>query len=241
MLKVTLTFIQLLIAIYWCGAVARQNLKVDNLLLLIEGGYTRFNSRLKDTKVKAGLGQLRSFYGWLAVVTLSFFLLLGRFLSPNTYVPVWLSLLFLGALFGWFSIKWLTQHTAMLKELAPHIALIVFAPLLLGLLDLWLGTPFTILLSDPASQLLNSFGIQAPVLSNPITIGGLLSGLMALSMLAYYLIVWVLAAPTAFLSALVVVLPIMLARLIHTYAPKKNFFGFTALVMLVVSLWMSQL
>jgi len=73
-MKLLLHLIQILIGIYWAGAVARENKTVDKLIKVIEGGYSEFNDKLKSTSLDNGLSKLQSFYGWSSIPTLSGYL-----------------------------------------------------------------------------------------------------------------------------------------------------------------------
>lgn len=42
---------QTLISIYWAGALARQNLAVDEMMRLVEKGYNCFISSFKDSSI----------------------------------------------------------------------------------------------------------------------------------------------------------------------------------------------
>lgn len=237
MLKVLLTSVQIIIGFYWAGDMARQNPRVDALVTHLESGYGSFNEKLKDAKIVEGLSMLRSFYGWAAVAAFSMFFVLPRVIGPNPNFFGFLSLVGLGSFFGWFSIKWCLDHRKTVREFGSQVSLMIFGPILIGVFDLLLHTPFTQILAEGFYRLPLPFGWEAPHITNPIAIGSAISLLFAAFFFLYYIITWLLTAPTAFASVAIVLLPVLLARFIHAVAPRKPFVGFTFVLFTAVSLW----
>lgn len=237
MLKLLLNIVQIFIGIYWAGEVARQNPKVDSFVAQLESGYEKFNLGLNDTKIVEGLAALRRIYGWLAVATIIFFFAFSRFFAGSPRLGYLWSLSFIVSLFGWFSIKWCLDHKKTVSEFGPQIALIVFGPLLMGVFDLLMGTPFTQILSGPIQAMPNPWGDQLSLPANPIGFGAVLSLVLAVFFAIYYSVTWLLTAPAAFGSAILIAIPVFLARFVQAVWPRKPFFGFTVLLFAGASLW----
>lgn len=237
MLKLTLSLIQILIGIYWAGDVARQNPKIDAFVAQLEDGYGAFNQRLQGIRIGDGLIVLRRIYGWTAVAAAMLFFVLGRYLGQNPVFRTFWSTAFFVSFFGWFSIRWCTEHKRAVSDYGPQVALFVFGPLLMGAFDILMGTPFVQILMEPLNRVPNPWGwtIQQP--ANSIALGAVLSAFLAVFFAVYYVITWVFAAPAAFVSALVVALPVALARFVYVIAPRKAFFGLTAVVLTLATLW----
>lgn len=238
MLKLLLTFVQIIIAFYWAGDMARQNPRIDALVTHLENGYGSFNEKLKDAKIVDGLSALRNFYGWVAVAASSLFFVLPNVIGPNPSFFGFLSVVGIASVFGWFSIKWCIDHRKTVREFGSQISLMVFGPILIGAFDLLLQTPFTQILAEGFYRIPLPFGWEVPHLTNPIAIGGAISLLFAVFFCFYYIITWFLTVPATFVSATVVLLPVLLARFTHAVAPRKPFFGFTFVLFAAVTLWM---
>ena len=215
MLKLLLTLVQIIIGFYWAGDMARQNPRIDALVTHLENGYGNFNEKLKDAKIIGGLSALRSFYGWLAVAAFSLFFVLPKVIDPSPNFFGFLSLVGLGSVFGWFSIKWCLNHRKTVREFGSQVSLMVFGPILIGAFDLLLQTPFTQILAEGFYRIPLPFGWEVPHLTNPIAIGGAISLLFAVFFGLYYIITWLLTVPAAFASATIILLPVLLARFIH--------------------------
>ena len=237
MLKLLLTFVQIIIGFYWAGDMARQNSKIDALVTHLENGYGSFNEKLKDAKIVESLSALRSFYGWVSVSSFSLFFVLPKIIGSNPNFFGFLSLVGIGSVFGWFSIKWCLDHRKTVREFGSQVLLMVFGPILIGAFDLLLHTPFTQILAEGFYRIPLPFGWEVPHFTNPIAIGGAISLLFAAFFGLYYIITWLLTVPTAFASATIVLLPVLLARLIHVVAPRKPFVGFTFVLFTAVTLW----
>lgn len=237
MLKILFTFVQIIIGFYWAGDMARQNPRIDALVTHLENGYGSFNEKLKDAKFVESLSVLRSFYGWVAVAAFSLFFVLPKVIGPNPNFFGFLSLVAIGSVFGWFSIKWCLDHRKTVREFSSQVSLMVFGPILIGAFDLLLHTPFTQILAEGFYRLPLPFGWEVPHLTDPIAIGGAVSLLFAAFFGLYYIIAWLLTVPAAFASATIVLLPVLLSRFIHAVAPQKPFVGFTFVLFTAVTLW----
>lgn len=237
MLKLLLTLVQIVIGFYWAGDMARQNPRIDSLVTHLENGYGSFNEKLKDAKVTDGLLALRGFYGWVAVAAFSLFLVLPRFTGPNPSFFGFLSLVGISSVFGWFSIKWCLDHQKTVREFGSQVSLMVFGPILIGAFDLLFNTPFAQILAEGFYRIPLPLGWEVPQLTNPLAIGSAISLLFAAFVGIYYIITWLLTVPAAFASATIILLPVVLARFIHTLAPRKPFVGFTFVLFTLVTLW----
>ncbi|MBA5637755.1 hypothetical protein H3H37_11890 [Duganella sp. LX20W] len=237
MLKLILTLVQIIIGFYWAGDMARQNPKIDALVTHLEGGYGSFNEKLKSAKIVESLSVLRNFYGWVAVVAFLLFIVLSKIIGPNPNFLGYLSPVGIGSVFGWFSIKWCLEHRKTVREFGSQASLFVFGPILLGAFDLLLHTQFTQILAEGFYRIPLPLGWEVPHLTNPIAISGVISLLFATFFGLYYILTWLFTVPAAFASAVIILLPVLLARFIHAVAPRKPFVGFTFVLFTAVTLW----
>jgi len=236
MLKILFACLQILISFYWVGDMARQNPKINDFVAHLENGYGSFNDRLKDVKVVEGLNVLRKFYRYISIASIAAFFILPKIVGPNQLLAGYLSSIGLASMFGWFSIKWCIDHKNAITGMRPQVGLMIFGPVILGTFDAFMGTQFMAVLSQPLYKIATIFGVHVPHLTNPIAIGGCLSLVFAVFFIIYYIITWLVAAPAAFLSAALVLLPVAAARLIHTVAPRKAFVGLTFVLFATASL-----
>jgi len=241
MLKILFVSLQIIIGFYWAGDMVRQNPKINDLVVHLEDGYGSFNDRLKDIKVTHGLNALRKLYRYISIISIAAFFILPKIIGPNRILAGYLSSIGMVSMFGWFSIKWCIDHKNSIIGIRPQVGLMIFGPVILGIFDTFFGTPFMAILSQPAYKIAILLGLNVPHLTNPIAIGGGLSLIFATFFLIYYILTWVVAAPAAFLSAALVLLPVTAARLIHTVAPRKAFVGLTLVLFATASfglLWL---
>ncbi|MFC4296671.1 hypothetical protein ACFO0J_01285 [Castellaniella hirudinis] len=230
MLKTLLSFVQIIISIYWAGNIARQNQKIDELVTYLENGYDSFNKKLKDAKINESLLSLKKLYGWSAVLFFSMSFVLPRLIESNPSlfnVPLLVSF---GSAFGWFSIKWCLHHRKTVQEIGPQILLMIFSPVLVGIFDLLFNISFMHIFATSLYSIPLPFDWEIPYFTNPIIIGLIFSILLASLFFFYYIITWIFTAPAAFVSVTIILLPVLFARFIHTIAPKKPFFGFTIIL-----------
>lgn len=237
MLKLLLTFVQIIIAFYWAGDMARQNRRIDALVTHLENGYGGFNEKLRDAKIVEGLFALRRFYGWVAIAAFSLFFVLPNVIDPNPNFFGFLLVVCIASFFGWYSIKWCIDHRKTVREFGSQVSLMVFGPILIGAFDLLLQTSFTQILAEGLYRIPLPFGWDVPHLTNPLAIGGAISMLLALFFGLYYIITWFFTVPATFASATIVLLPVLFARFIHAVAPRKPFVGFTFVLFTAVTLW----
>lgn len=230
MLKFFLNTIIIVISFYWAGDIARQNNKINYLVLNLENGYQGFNSRLKDAKIRDGLVVLKSFYGWASIVVgfLSFFL--HYWISSNFILIKADYFIFLILFLGWFSLRWCLDHRAAAIEFAKPAFFVIASPLLLAALEYFSGTPLMHGIFEPFTRISFPGKYGLPHFNNPFSIGMLFSIGFLLLFGFYYFITWLIAMPVAFSSALLVSFAVLTAKFIHTLAPRKAFAGFTFLV-----------
>jgi len=241
MLKILCVSLQILIGYYWAGDMARQNPKINDFVAHLEDGYGSLNDRLKDVKVIEGLNALRKLYRYISIISIAAFFIFPKIIGPDRLLAGYLSSIGMVSIFGWFSIKWCIDHKNAITGMWPQVGLMIFGPVILGAFDVFLGTPFMATLSQPLYKIATLLGLHMPTLTNPIAIGGCLSLVFAIFFLIYYLLTWLVAAPAAFLSAALVLLPVAAARLIHTVAPRKAFAGLTLMLFATASfglLWL---
>ncbi|WP_188694560.1 hypothetical protein [Silvimonas amylolytica] len=237
MLKPLFTIIQIIIGFYWAGDMARQNQKIDALVNHIEDGYGNFNEKLKDAKIIDSLFSLSRIYGFIAIFSFLLAIVLCKFVGLNQKNLAFLSLIGIGSILGWYSIRWSLNHKKTAREFGGQALLMICGPLLAGALDLLLHTPFTQIFAEVFYRFPLPFSWEVPHLANPIVIGCATSLIFAFFFGVYYLLTWLIAVPLAFVSASIVLLPVILARLIHSVTPRKPFVGLTLLVFTVVTLW----
>jgi hypothetical protein len=230
-----LVLIQVLIGFYWAGDMARQSSKIDTLVSGLEDSYGSFNTRLKDARVMTGLAALRRFYGWIAVVATITLLIFPSIIGPNQAFAGLASVALLMSILGWFSIKWWLDHKNTASEIGSRLALFIFLPLLIAIFDTILSTPFTHILADALYRIPLLPDLSIPKLTSPLAIGSAISALFAVGALFFYLLIWLMTAPIVFLSAVLIALPVLLARFIHTIAPRRAFVGLTFVASVVIA------
>lgn len=241
MLKVTLTLLVVLISVYWVGEKARRNPKIDAFLSAIEGHYSRLNSRLEDATTISGLRYLGRIYGWASVFLFACLFAFQRFSQPSPTSFLSLFWVFWFAFMGWFSIKWIIDHKNTIDEFSKNNALMIFGPLLIGVFDFVFHTSFTEVLLVPFQQAAASLHFNMPEVSNPLAIGGAVSLVFLIFFGFYYLLTWVVTVPVFMVSVFTVVFPIRFARVLAQIDRNNTFFWLTVFVMIVISVWLTQL
>jgi hypothetical protein len=241
MLKIVLTLLTVLISVYWVGEKARRNPKINEFLSAIEGHYSRLNSRLEDATTISGLRFLRRLYGWAAFFLLVCIFVFQRFSEPSPTSLLSLFWVFGFAFMGWFSIKWVIDHKNTIDEFSKNNALMIFCPLLMGVFDFIFHTHFTEILLVPFQQAAAALHFNIPEISSPLSIGAAVSLVFLVFFGFYYLLAWAVTVPVFMISVFAVVLPIRLARLLAKIDRNNTFFWLSVIVMLVVSVWLTQL
>ena len=236
MLKVLCVMIQVIIGFYWAGDMARQNPRIDSLVDHLERGYGSFNEKLKDAKIIDGLSALRAVYGWAAIGILISLVVTPKFLELSAAVFSWLSAACIGSAFGWFSINWCVNHSNTVRAFRGQGSIIIFGPILMGVFDQVFNTPFTQILAESSSQILMTLGWEIPQSTHSIVVGSVMSLILATFFGVYYLLAWLLTVPAAFVSAGLILLPVLFAKIVHAIAPKKPFAGFTFVIFAGASL-----
>ena len=233
--KFLLTAILILIGAYWAGDAARQNSSIDALISDLERGYAEFNKQLSNITISNGLRALRRVYGWIAVVTLLLFLVAARFLGQTSKLLTVLSLACAISGFLWFAIRWCIGHRQSVLRALPQVALIIVSPVFAAILDAATGSNFMQILASPLYRLPPPFAGLLPQQGGPLLFGVIFSGAFLVIFFIYYLLTWVVAAPAAFLAAVMVAIPVALAKFISYIAPKTAFFGFTFVVFAIIT------
>lgn len=241
MLKVALTLLVVLISVYWVGEKARRNTKIDAFLSVIEGHYASLNDRLEDVKIITGLRFLRRLYGWVSIFLFVCFFLVQRLFQPNSTNFLPLFWVFAFTFMGWFSIKWVIDHKNTVSEFSRNNALMIFGPLLIGVFDLVFHTPFTGFFLLPLQQSAAALHFNFPDISNPLAIGGAVSLVFFAFFCFYYFLTWTVTVPVFLVSIFAVVLPIKFARLLAKIDRNNTFFWLTVFVMILISVWLTQL
>jgi hypothetical protein len=136
---------------------------------------------------------------------------------------------------GWFSIKWCTQHKKAVAEFAPQVALMVCGPLVLALFDHFVDGAIVQQLISPLSRIVAVLGWSLPSSSHPFLQGGVLSVVLVVCFLMFYLFTWALVSPIAFLSLGLIALAVWFAKFIHLIAPVKPFVGLAMVVFVIVT------
>ncbi|CAG9264009.1 conserved membrane hypothetical protein [Burkholderia diffusa] len=241
MLKITLAILVVLISIYWVGEKARKNVKIDEFLSSIEGRYSSLNERIEDATILSGLHFLRRLYGWASIFLFACLFIVQRFFQSSVASFLPLFWFFSFTFMAWFSIKWVIGHKNTIGEFSKTYALFIFGPLLMGIFDLIFHTPFTKILFPPIQQFVTMSHLSIPDISNPLAIGGTVSLVVIFFLCFYYIITWIVAVPVFLISVFAVILPIKFARLLAKIDRGNTFFWFTAFIMLVISIWLTQL
>lgn len=180
---------------------------------------------------------LRKLYGAIAIAAFALFFVFPKVIGPSVQVAGLLSTAGLTSIFAWLSIKWCLSHKKAAAEFGSQVALLVFGPLVLGIADLVLKTPFTQALVEPLYRMPPPFGIMIPHFTNPLAIGVMFSLVFACVTAALYVVMWVAALPTTAASVALVLLPVVFARFIHLFAPRKAFMGFAIVLAVIATYW----
>ena len=80
-----------------------------------------------------------------------------------------------------------------------------------------------------------------PEISNPLAIGGAVSLVFLVFFGFYYLLTWAVTVPVFMVSVFAVVLPIKFARVLAQIDRNNTFFWLTVFVMILISVWLTQL
>lgn len=241
MLKIALTLLVVLISVYWVGEKARRNPKIDVFLAAIEGQYSKLNNRLEDATTISGLRFLRRVYGWASVFLFACLFAVQRFSQQSSANFLALFWVFAFTFMGWFSIKWVIDHKNTIGEFSRNNALMIFGPLLMGVFDLAFDTRFMEILLLPFQQTATTLHLNLPELSNPLAIGGAISLIILAFFGIYYLLTWAVTVPVFMISVFAVVFPIKFARVLAQIDRNNTFFWFTVFLMIVISIWLTQL
>lgn len=241
MLKIFLALLGVLISVYWVGEKARNNVKINEFLLAMEWRYAKLNGKLEDATIKNGLQILRQFYGWFSVLLFTCLFLIQRFFQPETKSTLPLFWCFSFTFMGWFSIKWVANHKTELSEFSRNNAIIIFAPLILGICDVLFDTPFMGIIFSPFQQIATPLPFNIPLVSNPIGIGAAISLFLLVLFCIYYFITWLITGPIFLISIFVVVLPIYLARLLAKIDRNNTFFWLTVVIMIGITIILTQI
>lgn len=239
MLKSILTLLVVLISVYWVGEKTRRNPKIDLFLNSIEGRYAKINELLENSTTITGLRFLKKLYGWLSATLLITIISVQNIFKPipQSIFPIFL--LFSITFMGWFSIKWVIEHKSTVANFSKDNAIMVFGPLVMGVSDYLLNTPFTTILIIPLYQLATQLHLTIPEITNPLAIGGLISLLFLVFFGFYYLLTWLITVPIFSLSVILVLLPIKLSQFIAAIDRQNTFFWFTVFLMVIISLWLT--
>ncbi|WPN98341.1 hypothetical protein [Pseudomonas sp. MUP55] len=240
MLKIILNCIMYLCATYCIGDKIRRNPKIDAFLTTIEGSYTRINEHLENATVRSGLELLRKIYGWACLAMFGLFLVVIRLFPEKSGAVLSFSQLFMLTFLFWFSIKWAVDHKATLTQHWKTHSLMVSGPILMGLLDTLLDTPFTQALVLPLKQLPGTW--YSTVASfHPLIIGALYSSLCFASFLVYYMMTWIITTPMLILSVVTIIIPIQFARLLAIIDRENTFLWLAVFTGAVCMIWLTQL
>lgn len=236
MLKALLLFLIVVIPIYLIGDKVRRNPKIDAFIGAVEWRYAHLNSLLEQASIRSGLLLLRKVYGWASVALILFSLLAMQMPPDNSKVFFITFNLFLYVFLAWFSIKWTLEHKATLIEHAKNNAIYVFMPILAGILDTLLDTPFTNVLAYPLQHAIDAF--KLPMLPlHPFTIGLLVSCLMLVSFVILYFTAWLLTSPMFIGSVIVIMIPIYCARFLAAIDRANTFFWLAIFIWAASTVW----
>lgn len=240
MLKIILTSVAYLCGIYLIGDKIRRNAKIDAFLGALEGSYTRINQHLENSTVLSGLRLLRKIYGWASIALFGFVLVIMKVFPGSTEAFLVVFQMFLLTFLGWFSIKWAIDHKATLSDHWKTHSLMVFGPLLMGVSDTFLHTPFTQVLAlslEPLSGALHTVVLGL----HPMAIGALYSAICLALFFLYYLVTWIITTPLLIASVLAIALPIHFARFLAVIDRENTFLWLAVFVGGVCAIWQTQL
>lgn len=236
MLKITLQLLVTLIGAYWAGDMFRQNPRINSFINDLEEGYANINKKLESTTTNNALTKLKKFYGLLCASGFVLFYASIWLLGKNNKAMMPMAFLALFSFAGWFSLKWCMQHKKAVKELIPTVAKIVLLPIGSAFIDKLFNTNFLSLLLTPFQSIPQPVAAMLPHLNGPVQASIALSVFLCVGFFLYYIISWIMFAPIAFTSIVMVLFPVKLARIVDRLNPNNAFAGFTFLVFLTANI-----
>ncbi len=241
MLKLSLSLIIYIITLYLIGDRIRLNPKIDKFINDVEGRYSKINELLEKSTVKEGLSFLRKIYGWLSVLVFAILFLIMRFKILSEDLILYTYPFFLLIFMGWFSIKWVMEHKKTVFQNIGMEIVMIFSPLLLGLLDFFAGTGFIKILCEPIYMIMENFDFSFSFSHSSIITGGVFSLFLFLFFTFNYLLSWVMLTPFFLMSVILVITPIRVAKFLSALNKNDTFFWFAIFVLTIATFWLNLL
>lgn len=234
MTNALLEVVATIITIYWIGDKAKQNAKLDTLVSTVESGYGSLNARLRKSSITVGLAALQKVYLYLMVGSIIIFFSLNRFFDISGEKQIILIWMMCIPSILWMSIKWYTNHKAVLKESIKPFLMVTLSPFLLLILGYLADEPIINALVNDFRQVELPFGWSIPEVINPLHVVLWISFGMAVASVFYYVVACIVFLPAVLLSFLCVAMPIQFAKIVNSYCPKTPLIGFTVFLYVAI-------
>lgn len=173
--------------------------------------YSIFRRLIARAPVE-GLDGVGSLFGYMAAITATAYFV-GRLIGGAD--PSWTGFIlavFFYSIAGWLAIKWFTKPKRYSFSFLSEMVGISLIPMLMPLVEVLTGVPFTELPYSQLMQLLGPLGISS---TNNIWLMGLtVSGFMFSGVIAYWLTMTIIFAPIALTGLVLMVVVLKLGRFI---------------------------
>jgi hypothetical protein len=223
MLKLLIATINCFATIYLVGEKVRRNPKIDQALTILEENYFKVNQHLENTTIKSGLAALSKLYGWACITMFAISAIALYAASYQPFITATSQAAFL--LFAlWHSIKWTTEHKKTISKSWKGHSIFIAMPMLLGVMDSFLGTHFCATLAQPLKSIMPfSWSARIDTL-HPFIIGAICAWVSIFFFGFHYLLSWAILTPILILSILLIFVPVRLAKLIASIDRDYPFF-----------------
>ncbi|WP_136554945.1 hypothetical protein [Methylophaga sp. SB9B] len=206
---------------------------------VFDQGFSGVVSKIKELGLKNTLDKIGSFFGWMALIYLTFFFV-GKGLFGDGAWQFYGSLVTLWAAIMWFSIKWFTKFQSYALNFLVNALKFFSFILLMPVLDFLAKTNMTSLFYNQISTF-NAllFGFDFPLTENSIYQAGILFAFYVFILLGYWVISSVYLGFIAGVSLGVVGSVVYLAKVLDIYWSKNHLTGFFVIGYVVTSaaLW----
>lgn len=241
MIKNLLVLVMSLVSVYWLGGRVRTNPRVDALLTTLENGYTAFHNKVKNSTISDVVTILRPIYGWLALLTGVAFFMLGKVGVQSPIAVGLLSAAFLFCLSSWAAIKWVSEHRLILRNHASMVSMMVFGPLVIGVLSRMSVTPLIDPLYAHLVWTVSLLGMELPINVGQVWQGAIMSIIIFTIIVGNYLLAWLFAVFVAYPPILVALAPVYLTKCLDRLFPGDAFLGFTVFLYLAATFGLMSL
>jgi hypothetical protein len=217
--------------------MARQNEKVNKFITDVEFNYAKFNQQLANLEIRQALLSIGRVFGFLSIIIAVILFFLQPLIARNSTSYFWIYYFLIAFILQWISIRWCLRHKEQLNESKRTVALFVFAPLIVGVLEYYSGVsltePIRLVFADTIPiQFISEFARS----SGPIYFGLAITLFMGVGFSIHYLMMWIITLPIVLFSIFLIMLAVKFARFVNLIAPKIPFQGFLICAFVIVSI-----